>query len=123
MRLATARQQVVGLVAELGEVCVEGQPDGPDGSVALLADDDLGAPVNLMVNRGRASSFTYVPHVVGLTLAEAQKRIEDKNLRVGVVTYKKDDAYLPETVLEQSDPPGAELDIHTEIDLVVSKTD
>ncbi|HOZ07047.1 MAG TPA: PASTA domain-containing protein [candidate division Zixibacteria bacterium] len=83
----------------------------------------LGAPVNLMVNRGRASSFTYVPHVVGLTLAEAQKRIEDKNLRVGVVTYKKDDAYLPETVLEQSDPPGAELDIHTEIDLVVSKTD
>ncbi len=83
----------------------------------------MGSPVNLMVNRGRASSFTYVPQLVGLTLSEAQKRIEDKNLRLGIISHKENDNYLPETVLEQSEPPGTELDMGTEIDLVVSQTD
>lgn len=83
----------------------------------------MGSPVNLMVNRGRASSFTYVPQLVGLTLIEARKRIEDKNLRLGVVSQKKNNDYLPETVLKQSDPAGTELDMGTEIDLVVSTTD
>ena len=81
----------------------------------------LGAPVNLMVNRGRASNFTYMPKTVGLTLDEASKRLEDKALKVGIVTYRIDENYLPETVLEQSEPEGAELDVGTEIDLVVSR--
>jgi serine/threonine-protein kinase len=83
----------------------------------------LGSQVNLMVNRGRASNFTYVPQVVGLTLQEARKRLEDKSLKLGVVKTKTDENYLPETVLEQSEPAGTELDINTEIDLVVSSTD
>lgn len=83
----------------------------------------LGSPVNLMVNRGRASDFTYMPKVIGLTLSEARKRIEDKSLKVGIVTYRTDENYLPETVLEQSEPEGTELDVNTEIDLVVSSTE
>lgn len=83
----------------------------------------LGSPVNLMVNRGRASRFTYMPRVVGLTLDEAIKRIEDKALKVGLVTYRTDENYLPETVLEQSEAEGTELDVGTEIDLVVSSTE
>jgi beta-lactam-binding protein with PASTA domain len=82
----------------------------------------LGSPVNLMVNRGRASNFTYAPKVIGLTLNEARKRIESKSLKVGVVTYRTDENYLPETVLEQSELEGTELDVGTEIDLVVSMT-
>jgi serine/threonine-protein kinase len=83
----------------------------------------LGSPVNLMVNRGRASNFTYMPQVEGLTLDEAKKRIEDKALKVGIVTYRTDENYLPETVLEQSESEGSELDVGTEIDLVVSSID
>ena len=82
----------------------------------------LGTQVNLMVNRGRASNFTYMPKVLGLTIDEARKRIEDKSLKVGIVTYRTNENYLPETVLEQSEPEGAELDVATEIDLVVSST-
>ncbi len=82
----------------------------------------LGSPVNLMVNRGRASNFTYVPKVVGLTLDEATARLESKLLKVGIVTERTEENYLPETVLEQSEPEGAELDVGTEIDLVVSTT-
>ncbi|MEW5993197.1 MAG: PASTA domain-containing protein [Candidatus Zixiibacteriota bacterium] len=82
----------------------------------------LGSPVNLMVNRGRASDFTYMPKVLGLTLEEATRRLEEKSLKVGIVTYRTDENYLPETVLEQSEPEGTELDVGTEIDLVVSTT-
>lgn len=82
----------------------------------------LGSPVNLMVNRGRASSFTYMPNVTGMPLSMAQKKLVEKLLKVGVVSYRLDENYLPETVLEQSEPEGAELDVNTEIDLVVSTT-
>jgi serine/threonine-protein kinase len=80
----------------------------------------LGSMVNLMVNRGRASSFTYAPKVVGQTLDEARRRIQEKGLKVGVISRRIDENYLPETVLEQSEPEGTELDLNTEIDLVVS---
>lgn len=82
----------------------------------------FGTPVNLMVNRGRAQSFTYMPLVTGMTLDEAVKRLEDKLLQVGIVSYRADELYLPETVLEQSESQGTELDVATEIDLVVSST-
>ena len=90
---------------------------------AVEAEIPMGSPVNLMVNRGRASSFTYMPNVVGLMLSEAVKRLEDKNVRQGIVTYRTDENYLPETVLEQSEVTGTELDVGTEIDLVVSSTE
>ncbi|MEA3296287.1 MAG: PASTA domain-containing protein [candidate division Zixibacteria bacterium] len=80
----------------------------------------LGSPVNLMVNRGRSADFTYVPRVVGLTLNEASVRLESKSLRMGVITYRLVEDYLPETVLEQSESEGTEVDNGTEIDLVVS---
>jgi len=66
------------------------------------------------------SNFTYVPLVVGLTIDEALKRLEDKGLKMGVRSNRTDENYLPETVLEQSEPEGTELDVGTEIDLVVS---
>ncbi len=83
----------------------------------------LGSPVNLMVNHGRASNFTFMPKVLGLTITEAIKRLEDKSLKAGIITPRTDENYLPETVLEQSEPIGAELDVGTEIDLVISTTE
>lgn len=80
----------------------------------------MGSMVNLMVNRGRASNFTYMPKLIGLTLDQAKKRLEDKALKAGIISYRTDENYLPETVLEQSEPEGTELDVNTEIDLVVS---
>lgn len=83
----------------------------------------LGSPVNIMVNRGRASDYTFMPRVVGMQLTQAQKIIEEKSLKLGLVTHRTNENYLPETVLEQSEPEGTELDVGTEIDLVVSSTD
>lgn len=89
---------------------------------AATTEIPLGAPVNLMVNRGRASSFTYMPDITGMPLSQAKMKLEEKLLKVGVISYRTDENYLPETVLEQSEPEGAELDVNTEIDLVVSTT-
>jgi serine/threonine-protein kinase len=80
----------------------------------------MGSMVNLMVNRGRASNFTYMPKLVGLTIDQAEKRLEDKGLKLGIVSRRIDENYLPETVLDQSESEGTELDVGTEIDLVVS---
>jgi serine/threonine-protein kinase len=91
----------------------------PAGSTEI----PLGSPVSIMVNRGRASDFTYMPRVVGMPLTEAIAYLEDKTLKVGLVTYRRDENYLPETVLEQSEREGSELDNWTEIDLVVSSTE
>ena len=79
-------------------------------------------PINLMVNRGRAMNFTYMPKLVGLPITEAIKKLDEKGLSEGVTSFRTDENYLPETVLEQSESPGTELDVGTEIDLVVSST-
>lgn len=90
---------------------------------AFETEIPAGSPVNLMVNRGQASNFTYMPHILGLTLDQAVIKLKDKNLKQGVISYRTDENYLPETVLEQSEPAGTELNVDTEIDLVVSTTE
>lgn len=81
-----------------------------------------GSPVNLMVNRGRATDFTFMPKVIGMPMEDARKLIEGKGLKVGKLKTRTDENFLPETVLEQSEVEGAELQLGTEVDLVVSKT-
>ena len=58
-----------------------------------------------------------------MQLSEAKSLLEEKILKLGLVTYRRDENYLPETVLEQSEREGSELDNWTEIDLVVSSTE
>jgi beta-lactam-binding protein with PASTA domain len=125
VRQAMLDLETAGLV--LGEIAWAYSDTIPERVVVFSypeagAEIPLGSPVNLMVNKGRASNFTYMPKVVGLSLDEATKRLEDKYLKPGVITYRTDENYLPETVLEQSEPVGTELDNGTEIDLVVSST-
>ncbi|MEW6050707.1 MAG: PASTA domain-containing protein [Candidatus Zixiibacteriota bacterium] len=82
----------------------------------------MGSAVNLMVNRGRATDYTFMPKLIGMPLDDARELLEEKGLKIGLISYKTNDNYLPETVLEQSEPEGTELTLGTEIDLVVSET-
>ncbi len=126
VRQAMLNLETAGLV--LGEIAWAFSDTLPEKVVVFSypnkgVEIPMGTSVNLMVNRGRASNFTFMPRVVGMTLDEASALIEDKVLKVGIVTYRTDENYLPETVLEQSESEGTELDIRTEIDLVVSTTE
>jgi len=127
----SVRQAILDLETsglELGEIAWARSDTLPERVVvfsypAAGVEIPLGSPVNLMINRGRASNFTYMPRVAGLTINEAKKRLDDKALKVGIISRRVDENYLPETVLEQSEPEGAELDVGSEIDLVVSTTE
>ncbi len=127
----SVRQAILDLETEgleLGEIAWAFSDTIPERVVVFSYPEagreiPLGSPVNLMVNRGRASSFTFVPDLVGLTLGRAEMKLAEKSLRVGVVTRRLDENYLPETILEQSEPVGAEVDINAEIDLVVSTSE
>ncbi len=127
----SVRQAILDLETagfELGEIAWAVSDTLPEKVVvfsypAANTEIPLGSPVNIMVNRGRASDFTYMPRLIGMNLQKAQKLLEEKTLKLGLVTHRADENYLPETVLEQSEPEGTELDVGTEIDLVVSSTD
>lgn len=82
-----------------------------------------GSEVNLMVNQGPYQRTVFVPRLIGLSLEEATERLEEKGLKVGLVTRIINENYLPETVLEQSDDAGMELMPGEEVDVVVSSTD
>lgn len=82
-----------------------------------------GSQVDLMVNRGPYQRTVFVPRLIGLSLFEAEARLAEKNLKVGLVTRIVNENYLPETVLEQSEDAGSELMPDEEVDLVVSSTD
>lgn len=125
VRQAMLDLETAGLI--LGDIAWAVSDTLPDRVVvfsypAAGTEIPMGSPVNLMVNRGRASDFTYVPAVIGLTIGEARKRLEEKFLKVGIVEFRTNENYLPETVLEQSEAEGTEIDVGTEIDLVVSTT-
>ncbi|MEE8576550.1 MAG: PASTA domain-containing protein, partial [candidate division Zixibacteria bacterium] len=125
VRQATLNLEAVGLI--LGEISMAFSDTIPERVVVFSypnvdVEVPIGTPVNLMVNRGRATNFTYMPNLTGMPLSEAIKKLEDKSLKLGIVSHRTDENYLPETVLEQSEPQGAELDVNTEIDLVVSST-
>ncbi len=125
VRQATLDLEAAGLI--LGEVSWAFSDTIPERVVvfsypATATEVPMGTKVNLMVNRGRASEYTYVPKMVGMPLEDAVKLLEQKGLKVGIVTYRTNDNFLPDTILEQSEPEGTELTVGAKVDLVVTKT-
>ncbi|MCH7877909.1 MAG: PASTA domain-containing protein [candidate division Zixibacteria bacterium] len=90
---------------------------GPGDTVSI------GSRVNVLVNRGRGRGVTFMPNLIGLSLDEARDMLIKKGLKVGLVMTRRDENYLPETVLEQSEAEATELEVGEEVDLVVSTTD
>jgi len=81
-----------------------------------------GSQVDLLINQGPYQRTVFVPRLIGLSLEDAKARLEEKGLKVGLVSEIINENYLPETVLEQSEDAGMELLPGEEIDLVVSTT-
>jgi serine/threonine-protein kinase len=126
VRQAHLNLETAGLV--LGDIGWGFSDTLPDKVVVLSypsagTEMSIGSPVTLMVNRGRFADFTYMPRLVGLHLSEALRKLEERSLKQGVISTKRDDSYLPQTVLEQSEAEGTELLPGTEIDLVVTLGD
>jgi beta-lactam-binding protein with PASTA domain/tRNA A-37 threonylcarbamoyl transferase component Bud32 len=81
------------------------------------AEVEEGSPVTIFVSRGEEQ--IEVPNVVGDPREQAEQRIRDAGLEVGLVDEREDDAPTG-TVLEQSPSAGEQVDPKTEVNLVVS---
>jgi len=76
--------------------------------------------VELVVSRGARPTHGEVPNVIGESLSEARKAVEESGLKVGRVTYQNNPALVPGTVVSQSAAPGSKIPLDSNIDLVIS---
>ena len=79
-----------------------------------------GTIVDVMVSRGPSTRFTMMPNLISLDLEQARVRLQNAGLVLGIIRYKDDDAYLPNTVIEQSVSPYAQVAQSAAIDVTVA---
>ncbi len=96
--------------AEPGEVI---RTDPPAGTLA-----DVGSTIDVYVSVG--TEEIPVPPVVGLTLDQARRAIEDAGLVVGDVERRADADFAVDTVIESIPGAGVEIGPAIPVDLVVS---
>jgi len=97
----------------------------------VQSDAPVGTVVNLSPEPGRQAKDTPViftvsgqriimPSLIGFTLEDAQALIEAEGLTLGTVTEGSAADALPNTVIAQSEPEGAELLAGAKVDLTVN---
>lgn len=101
----------------------EANPRRPAGEVFKQEPEpgdflETGQAVTIYVSSGKEQ--TVVPNVEGLPLEEARRRLREANLRVGTVTPREDESEEPGTVLDQGPEAGEEVNVGSEVDLVVA---
>lgn len=77
--------------------------------------------IDLMVSKGPTPDKISMPNLIGLTLEEAQKQIQDSKLVLGEVTKKDSSDYYADQVIDQDTKPEVMVDEGTTVNLVVSK--
>jgi serine/threonine-protein kinase len=80
----------------------------------------LNTTVDLVVSLGEAIGNSKVPELAGLILKEAIRELKRSGLQAGRIRYKVLDGFLPDTVVQQSLPPGHVVSHGTSVDLVVT---
>jgi eukaryotic-like serine/threonine-protein kinase len=76
--------------------------------------------VDLIISKGPKPTNANVPNLVGESISEAKKKIDENNLVVGKITYQNNAALLPGTIVSQSVSPGESVPFESSIDLIVS---
>jgi serine/threonine-protein kinase len=93
--------------------------------VACLLVMALAAAAGLPALKGSVIRVTVslglVPDLRGMTIPAAAARLKAAGLRMGSTSYLSEAQNPPGTVIEQSFPPGAQLDPHTPVNIVVSE--
>lgn len=79
----------------------------PTATVTTIATEPAGETVG-------------VPNLVGLSAADAQRRVEDYGLRLNVQDEQETPDALPGTVLEQTPPAGAQVPTGATVNIVVA---
>lgn len=86
---------------------------------AAGAEVKSGDTIKIVVSRGAEPKTLKMPSLVGLTLTQAKKVLEDNKLYIGKTVYVANEAAV-DTVLTQSVMAGAEIDEYTTVNLTLS---
>lgn len=76
--------------------------------------------VDLILSKGPKPTSAEAPNLVGESISEAKKKIEDAGLVVGKISYQNSPSLLPGTIVSQSVSPGSRVPLESSIDIVVS---
>jgi beta-lactam-binding protein with PASTA domain len=123
LREAKIRAQMAGLA--IGDINYEPSPSTPEEvvtaqSVPSGARVGINAKIVLTVSSGPERAQMTAPSLVGRTLVEAQELLINAKLVFGQISYRKDRAVLPSTVLEQHPAAGDTVREGTPVNLVVA---
>jgi len=77
-------------------------------------------PIDITVSLGEPTEKVTVPSLFGKTLETARREIQKAGLKVGEITYKVNNNFLPNTVLNQTPEPGDDVKFGDKIDLMVT---
>jgi serine/threonine-protein kinase len=80
-----------------------------------------GISINIVVSKGRLLTESQVPLVVGKTVPEAERMLNDAGLKVGNITYQQSFDLVPNTVVDQFPRPGEAMTPGQAVDLFVVK--
>ena len=83
-------------------------------------DTSQGGVLVITVSRGISDSYIAMPDLYGMTFEEAVKTIEDNNLALGNVSFKRNYRLEKDLVVEQSVVAGDEVKIGTVINISLS---
>lgn len=109
----------------VGEISEEYSDTVPEGIIIeqnprpdiLLPE---GTAINFTVSKGPEQKQPNAPVLIGKTLDDAVKLLQEQNLKVGVITKKSSDVVPENTVMEQNPAPGNPIGAEGSVDLVVS---
>jgi|WetSurMetagenome_2_1015567.scaffolds.fasta_scaffold212056_2 eukaryotic-like serine/threonine-protein kinase len=76
--------------------------------------------VDIILSKGPKPTSAEMPNIVGETLADAKKKMEECGLKIGTMHYKNDHSLLPGTVISQSIPPGENVPFEKAVTITVS---
>jgi eukaryotic-like serine/threonine-protein kinase len=85
---------------------------------AANEDAEVGSIIDVYVSSGAAE--VPVPPLVGLDIGEAENRLEEAGLTLGLVTPRSDPDFEVDVVIEQSPLPGVNVGSGAPVNLVVS---
>lgn len=77
--------------------------------------------IDLMVSKGETPAKVAMPDLLGLSLEEARKKIQDNKLSPGEIKRQDSNEYYSNEVMEQDTAAGVMVDEGTTVNLVVSK--
>jgi eukaryotic-like serine/threonine-protein kinase len=77
-------------------------------------------PVDLVISDGVKPTHADVPNLIGESLLDAKKKIEESGLVLGKIDYKNNATLSPGTIVSQSVPPGSSVALKSAINIIVS---